>query len=311
MNKTQYRSTHEQMPGDKQAKPIRRVAIQGYEGSFHEEAARKFFGDDVQVIPCATFKEVVKIGENENLSEGAVMAIENSISGSILANYNLLRKSSLTTVGEIYLEINQNLMVNPGVKLEDIREVYSHPMALQQCLHFLDQYDWKLIETEDTAGSAKHIHQHHSKHIAAIASKRAAELYGLDIIAPDIQTIKNNYTRFIILEPESKARIRHDANKATVNFHTDHSRGALAKVLTAIAEAGINLSKLQSFPKPDSDWQYTFHADMEFENLYEFNNVMKVLQHLTADVKVYGVYKRGDKLRSSAPVQTTTSHATS
>lgn len=310
MEKTQYRSTQEQHQDDLENKSPRRVSIQGYEGSFHEEAARKYFGDSVRVIPCSTFKDVVKIGEDEQMSDGAVMAIENSIAGSILANYNLLRKSRLTTVGEIYLAINQNLMVNPGVQLSDIREVYSHPMALQQCLHFLDQYDWKLIETEDTAGSAKHIHQHHSRHIAAIASKRAAELYGLEIIAPDIQSIKNNYTRFIILEPESKARIPHDANKATVNFHTDHSRGALAKVLTAIAEAGINLSKLQSFPKPDSDWQYTFHADMEFENLYAFNNVMKVLQHLTADVKVYGVYKRGDKLRPTTSVITSTGEAT-
>ena len=296
MNNTRFKSTEEYSPAGGTNTP-RRVSIQGYEGSFHEDAARKYFGDDVKVIPCATFKDVVKIGEDESLSDGAVMAIENSIAGSILANYNLLRKSKLTTIGEIYLEINQNLMVNPGVKLEDIKEVYSHPMALQQCLHFLDKYDWKLIESEDTAGSARHIHQHHSKHMAAIASRRAAELYNLNIIAPDIQTVKNNYTRFIILQPESKASISPDANKATVNFHTDHSRGALAKVLTAIAEAGINLSKLQSFPKPDSDWQYTFHADMEFENLYEFNNVMKVLQHLTEEVKVYGIYKRGEKAR--------------
>lgn len=275
-------------------KPMR-VSIQGYEGSFHEEAARKYFGENVQVIPCSTFKDVVKVGEDESQSDGAVMAIENSIAGSILANYNLLRKSKLITIGEIYLAIDQNLMVNPGVTLDDIKEVHSHPMALQQCLHYLDPFDWKLVEAEDTAGSAKYIHQHHSKHMAAIASRRAAELYGLDIIAPAIQTVKNNYTRFIILQPEDKARISPDANKATVNFHTDHSRGALAKVLTAIAEAGINLSKLQSFPKPESEWQYTFHADMEFENLYEFNNVMKVLQHLTEEVKVYGIYKRGDK----------------
>ena len=125
------------------------------------------------------------------------MAIENSIAGSILPNYNLLKKSNLVIAGEIYLQINQNLMVNPGVKLEDIREVHSHPMAIQQCLAYLDKYDWKLVETEDTALSAKHIHQHHSKHIAAIASKLAAELFDLDMIAPNIHTMKNNYTRFL------------------------------------------------------------------------------------------------------------------
>ncbi|HEX2848436.1 MAG TPA: prephenate dehydratase domain-containing protein, partial [Chitinophagaceae bacterium] len=147
-----------------------KVSIQGYEGSFHQEAARTFFGRQVEVIPCATFREVVKIAGNKKESDGAVMAIENSIAGSILPNYNLLQKSNLRIIGEVYLQIKQNLLVNPGVKLEDIREVHSHTMALQQCYEFLDKYKWKLVETEDTALSAKHIHQHKSKHIAAIAS---------------------------------------------------------------------------------------------------------------------------------------------
>src|SRR5580693_7469752 len=135
------------------------VAIQGYEGSFHQQAARQFFGKEVEVIPCATFREVVKIAANKKESDGGVMAIENSIAGSILPNYNLLQKSNLRIIGEIYLHIVQNLMVNPGVALKDIREVHSHPMAIQQCLEYLDKYDWKLVETEDTALSAKHIHQ--------------------------------------------------------------------------------------------------------------------------------------------------------
>jgi prephenate dehydratase len=270
-----------------------RVSIQGYEGSFHQVAAQLFFGKDTTVIPCATFKEVIKIAANKKESDGGVMAIENSIAGSILPNYNLLQKSNLKIVGEIYLQIKQNLLVNPGVKLEDIREVHSHPMAILQCLEYLEKYNWKLIETEDTALSAKHIHQHRSKHIAGIASKLAADLFKLNVIAPNIHTMKNNYTRFLILQREDVAQPVNDANKASVNFHTDHSRGSLAKVLTAIADGGINLSKLQSFPIPGSDFKYSFHADMEFENLAQFNKVIDEVKPLTAELKIYGVYKNG------------------
>ncbi|MBN8880300.1 MAG: prephenate dehydratase [Sphingobacteriales bacterium] len=272
-----------------------KVSIQGYEGSFHQEAARTFFGKQVEVIPCATFREVVKIAGNKKESDGAVMAIENSIAGSILPNYNLLQKSNLRITGEVYLQIKQNLLVNPGVKLEDIREVHSHTMALQQCYEFLDKYKWKLVETEDTALSAKHIHQHKSKHIAAIASKLAAELFQLDMIAPSIQTMKNNYTRFLVLQREDMAAPVTDADKASVNFHTDHSKGSLAKVLTKIAEGGINLSKLQSFPIPGSDFKYSFHADMEFDSAEQFNQVIEAIRPLTAELKVYGLYKNGNK----------------
>src|SRR6187401_470424 len=241
-----------------------RVSIQGYEGSFHQVAAQQFFGKNVQVLPCATFRDVIKIASNKKESDGGVMAIENSIAGSILANYNLLQKSHLKIIGEIYLQIKQNLLVNPGVKLEDIREVHSHTMALQQCYDFLDKYKWKLVETEDTALSAKHVHQHKSKHIAAIASKLAAELFQLEVLAPGIQTMKNN-----------------------------HTRGSLARVLTKIGEGGINLSKLQSFPIPGSDFKYSFHADMEFDTIGQFENVVDQIRPLTEELKIYGVYKRG------------------
>ena len=273
--------------------PAARVSIQGFEGSFHQEAARLFFGKNAEVICCATFKEVIKIAENKNESSGGVMAIENSIAGSILPNYNLLQKSSLTVIGEVYLQIKQNLMVNPGVQLEDIREVHSHPMAIQQCFGFLDKYNWKLVETEDTALSAKHIHQHRSKHIAAIASKLAAEIYQLNMIAPNIHTLKNNYTRFLILQRQDKPLEIPGANKASINFYTDHSKGSLAKVLTTIAGAGINLSKLQSFPIPGSDWRYSFHADVEFENVAVFNTMIDEIKKITQALKIYGVYKKG------------------
>jgi prephenate dehydratase len=270
-----------------------KVSIQGYEGSFHQVAARQFFGKNVEVIPCATFRDVVKIASNKKESNGGLMAIENSIAGSILPNYNLLQKSSLQIIGEVYLPIKQQLLVNPGVQLEDIREVHSHHMAIQQCLEYLDKYNWKLVETEDTALSAKHIQQHRSKHIAAIASKLAADLFNLDVIAPNIHTLKNNYTRFLVLVPQDIAQPVADANKASVNFHTDHSRGSLARVLSRIADAGINLSKLQSSPIPGTDFQYSFYADMEFDSLDQFNAVIDSIKPVTQDLRIYGVYKNG------------------
>ena len=274
------------------ARPLR-VSIQGYEGSFHQVAARQYFGKQVDVIPCANFRDVVKIASSKTQSDGGVMAIENSIAGSILPNYNLLQKSALHITGEVYLQIRQNLLVNPGVKLEDIREVHSHPMAIQQCLAYLDKYNWKLIETEDTALSAKHIHQHRSRHIAGIASKLAAELFNLDVIAPNIHTMKNNYTRFLILSREAAPPDQSGADKASVNFHTDHSRGSLARVLTRIAEGGINLSKLQSMPIPGSEFKYSFHADMEFDAVDRFQDVIRAIEPHTESLKVLGIYKRG------------------
>jgi len=271
----------------------KKIAIQGFEGSFHQAAARHFFGNGVEVICCSTFRDVVKIAGNKDQSDGGIMAIENSIAGSILPNYNLLQKSNLKIVGEIYLQIDQNLLVNPGVSLNDIREVHSHPMALLQCMEFLEKHNWKLIETEDTALSAQHVHQHKSKHIAAIAGELAADLFQLHMIAPNIHTQKNNYTRFWVLQNADSAIEIEDADKASLIFHTDHSKGSLAKVLTKISEGDVNLSKLQSMPIPGSDWKYSFHADCEFTNLEQLHNVLKNIKPITADVKVYGIYKNG------------------
>ncbi len=269
------------------------VYIQGYEGSFHQAAAIKFLGKEIGVNPCATFNELIKKASVKNESTRAVMAIENSIAGSILANYNLLQKSNLTIIGEVYLQIDQNLMVNKYVELEDIKEVHSHPMALQQCFAYLDKYNWKLIETEDTALSAKHIYQHKSKHIAAIASKLAAELFDLKIIAPHIHTLRNNYTRFLVLQHADFSQPVENANKASVNFHTDNSKGSLARVLTRIADTDVNLSKLQSFPIPGTNFKYSFHADLEFENLQQFEKVIEEIKPVIEHLKIYGVYKNG------------------
>jgi prephenate dehydratase len=165
---------------------------------------------------------------------------------------------------------------------------------LLQCIDYLETHPaWKLVETEDTALSAKHLHQHRSRHTAAIASSLAAELFGLDILAPNIQTMKNNYTRFLVLQRADVAQTVSDPDKASVNFHTDHSRGSLARVLTKIADGGINLSKLQSMPIPGSDWEYSFHADMEFEGLDQFHAVIESIRPITAELKIYGTYKKG------------------
>lgn len=271
----------------------KKIAIQGYEGSFHQEAAWVYFGKSIEVIPCATFRDVVAIASDSKQSTGGLMAIENSIAGSILPNYNLLQRSNLCIKGEIYLNINQNLLVYPGVKLEDIKEVHSHPMAIQQCLSFLEQYNWKLIETEDTALSARHVKQYHSKHIAAIASTIAADLFGLEVLAPKIHTMKSNYTRFLVLEPGTVNGIEEGADKASVYFMTDHSRGSLAKVLSIIAGEGINLSKLQSMPIPGSDWKYGFYADMEFESSEDLKKVFEKVKQVTDALRIYGVYKKG------------------
>jgi prephenate dehydratase len=271
------------------------VSIQGYEGSFHQVAAQQYFGKDVNVIPCATFREVVKIASNKKLGDAGVMAIENSIAGSILPNYTLLQNNSkLKIVGEVYLPIKQHLLVNPGVKLEDIHEVHSHHMAIQQCMEYLDKYNWKLVETDDTALSAKHVHQRKSKHIAAVASKLAADLFQLEIAAPNIHTQKSNYTRFLILNRTEEVGVIAVANKASINFETNHTKGSLAKVLSIIAEEDINLSKLQSMPIAGTNFKYSFHADLEFTDVQQFENAIEKMRTLTEKITVFGVYKNGN-----------------
>ena len=270
------------------------VSIQGYEGSFHQVAAQQFFGNDVTIISCATFREVIKIASNKKLSNGGVMAIENSIAGSILPNYTLLQNSKLKIVGEVYLPIKQHLLVNPGVKLEDIHEVHSHHMAIQQCMEYLDKYNWKLVETDDTALSAKHVHQHKCKHIAAVASKLAADMFQLEVVAPNIHTQKSNYTRFLVLERAEEVGVIANANKASINFQTNHTKGSLAKVLGIIADEDINLSKLQSMPIAGTNFKYSFHADLEFTAIDQFNNAIEKIQSLTQKIMVFGVYKNGN-----------------
>lgn len=274
----------------------KKIAIQGYEGSFHHVAAVQHFGEDIELICCGNFPDVVHAVSDNPGCAGGVMAIENSIVGSILPNYGLIARSGLYIPGEIYLQIDQNLLVNPDVKLEEIYEVHSHPMALLQCSDFLEKHKWRVVSTEDTALSAYHVHKTKTHHIAAIAGAFAAKIFRLDILKPNIQTEKNNYTRFWILQKE---RVTDPvSNKASIVFETDHSKGSLARVLNKIAECDVNLSKLQSLPIPGTDWKYAFHTDCEFIDLDQWNHLLEIIKPITAHIKVYGVYKNGKNSNS-------------
>lgn len=273
---------------------IPKIAIQGYEGSFHQQAAIDFFGEHIAVLPCDTFRQVIDAALANDEIHAGVMAIENSIAGSILANYTLLQKSQLKVVGEVYLNIQQQLLVNPDVSFEDIREVHSHPMALLQCSDYLEKFpQWKLVETEDTALSARHIHQRRSLHQAAIASELAGKMYQLKTAAKDVHTIANNYTRFLILQKSDAVDFIADANKASIRFNTSHSKGSLAKVLNFFAENDINISKIQSMPIPGTKFQYAFHADVEFYDINHYDSFITGLRKTTDGVEEYGIYKSG------------------
>ncbi|MCC3156245.1 prephenate dehydratase [Hymenobacter sp. 15J16-1T3B] len=271
------------------------VAIQGFAGSFHQIAARHYFGPQLGAVrPCATFGEVVRQVTAGEAATG-LMAIENSIAGSILPNYRLLQQADLRITGEVYLQIRQHLMALPGQTLADLREVHSHPMALQQCHGFLGLHPrWRLVETEDTALSAQRIREQELTGVAAVAGELAAQLFGLDIVAPDIHAAADNYTRFLVVQRAAEAAPVAGANKASLYFHTAHRRGALAEVLTRVAARGINLSKLQSFPRPGTTWEYFFHADLEFDAVQDFEQALAELHAAAASVRVLGVYRKGE-----------------
>ena len=226
-----------------------RVAIQGVRGAFHEIAARQFFGEKIEVVPALSFSELFEKTADPAHTDAAVVAIENSIAGSILGNYKLLVNSRLAVLGEVYLRIQQNLLAMPGVSMEDLREVHSHPMALAQCAEFFKPWPRiRLVESDDTAESAARIMRHRAKHIGAIASTLAAEIYGLAMLAPNIETVPENYTRFLVVCRREGAAPVPDANKVCVCFTTPHEPGSLARVLTLLAAEGANLTKIQSVP---------------------------------------------------------------
>jgi prephenate dehydratase len=274
-----------------------KIAIQGFEASFHEIVALNYFGENIKTIECASFPKLFQVMEKQQ-ADFAVCAIENSLAGSILPNYAYLRNSDLTIIGEVYLRIEMNLMALPNQAMEQINEIHSHPMALLQCRKFLEQYpNVQIAESNDTALSAKEIKENHIKHRAAIASKRAAQLYGLDIIAADIHDNKRNFTRFLILAPSSaKAHLSNEINKSSISFRAHHTPGSLAKVLTIIGEHNINLTKIQSLPVIGEEWQYYMYADLEFEDAESYKKMLKEIEPYTTSLKVLGEYKQGNKI---------------
>ena len=275
-----------------------RIAIQGGYGAFHEIAAMKYFCDDsIEIVPRNTFKDLFKAVQDGFVDYG-ITAIENSLAGSILPNYSLLLESNMKVIGEIYVRIKQNLVAMPGQKLEDIKEVYSHPMAILQCQLFFDNFPQiKLIDSLDTALSAKKIAEQKLKGIAAISSQLAAEKYNLEVIAKEIETNKRNYTRFLILqdkngEPFTDTKI----NKVSLSFALAHKSGSLSKILSIFSFHDLNLSKIQSMPIIGKDWEYQFYIDLEINDYESYKLALNAIEPFTSDVHILGEYYCGKKL---------------
>ncbi len=270
-----------------------KVAIQGVKGSNHHQVANEFFGDDVSLIECLSFDELIH-QLITGYADKAVMAIENSIAGSIIPNYALVYGNNLHIIGEHYLNIHHHLMALSGQIIEDIQEVHSHPMALLQCKEFLKSYPHiKLVESVDTAETAQRIQENKLKGIAAIAPKVAAELYGLEVLASEIQTITNNSTRFIILKKKNKELPKKEINKASLRFVLDHKRGSLATVLNVMSDCNLNLTKIQSLPVIEKPWKYSFFVDVTFEKYENYEKSKVLLEIMAEEFKVLGEYKNG------------------
>ena len=274
---------------------MKRVTIQGIHGCYHDAAARNFFKDEeIQTLPCATFPEMFNTLRNDASLYG-IVAIENTIAGSILPNHELLRQSNLQIIGEYKVHISHVLAALPGDTLESITEVNSHPMALMQCEQFLQRHPHiKMVEKFDTAGSAREISEKHLAHHAAICGKYAAELYGLNILAEDIQTIKRNFTRFLIVADPATASdgasSRPQRNKASIVFTLPHTQGSLSKVLTIFTFYDINLSKIQSLPILGREWEYRFYINLTFSDYMRFKQSIDAVKPLINDFKILGEY---------------------
>lgn len=271
-----------------------KVAIQGVKGSFHEEAAYKYFGDTIETVECESFKKTCELLKQGKV-DYVVMAIENSIAGSLIPNYALLRDYRFPIVGEVYLHIKLHLMALPGVSLQDIKFIQSHPIALQQCNDYLEENpQFKVTEAEDTAASAQRVSELQLKDTAAIAPQLAAKLYGLEILERRIETNKKNYTRFLILtdKPEEKSKV----NKASISFQTGNGVGSLSTVLQCFAEQNINLSKIQSMPVLGKRNEYDFYVDVEWENQADYDvAIRRVLKH-TSNFNIMGEYVKNEKI---------------
>ena len=269
---------------------IQKVAIQGIQGSFHHQVALEYYHQDIEVDECMSFEELVD-SLLSGKSNQAVMAIENSIAGSIIPNYALIDKNNLHIIGEYYMDIHQNFMALKGQKIEDISEVHSHPMALLQCMEFLKKLpNIKVVEDKDTAETARRIHQNQLTGIAAIASKTASKMYDLEILAPEIQTINNNMTRFVILNKENSFVPKQEINKASLKFELEHKRGSLAAVLNVMSDCKLSLTKIQSLPKIETPWKYSFFVDVTFDDYDDYSKAKSLLEIMAEYFKVLGEY---------------------
>jgi len=267
------------------------VAIQGITGSFHHIAAIKMFSDAVEVLPCLSFDDTVQ-SLLDGKTEAAIMALENSIAGSILPNYALIDTNDLLITAECYIDVQHHLLAYPDQGIEDIKEVHSHPMALLQCKEFLKQYPAiKLVEAKDTAHVAEWIHQQQIKGIAAIASLEAASYFGLTVLAESIQTISHNETRFVLVKRAVNADLNANYNKASLKFELDHKRGSLASILNVMSDCNLNLTKIQSLPKIHTPWKYAFFVDVTFDTVNDYLKAMEIMKIMAENFRVLGLYK--------------------
>jgi prephenate dehydratase len=268
-----------------------RVAIQGIRASFHEEAAFLHFGEDIQTIECNSFKQTFDALKNGD-ADYVVMAIENSIAGSILPNYTLMMSYNFPVIGEVYLPIQLHLMALPGVKFENIKYVTSHPIAIRQCVDFFDEYPHlKVVESSDTAACAKRIHDEQLTDTVAIANTLAAKLYGLDILERRIESNKKNFTRFLILTTHENLE-KKENNKASLCFQVSNQVGALAKVLQVFADQDINMSKIQSMPVLGKRNEYNFYVDIEWDNNKQYDTAIRQVLKYTHNFNILGEYPR-------------------
>ena len=271
----------------------KKIAIQGIKGSFHHQVAEEYFQSELLLDECMSFENLVT-SLKENKTDKGVMALENSIAGSIIPNYALIDTHNLHIIGEHYLDIHMNLMALKGQQIQDILEVHSHPIALLQCAVFFKQYPHiKLVESEDTAETARRIHDQNLTGIAAVASPTAAKLYGLDILAAGIHTVKSNKTRFVILRNVYKEFPKEDINKASIKFELDDTAGSLATILNVMNNCKLNLTKIQSMPIIETPFQYSFFVDVVFEKYKHYEKAKKILELMTTHFKVLGEYKKG------------------
>ena len=270
---------------------IKAVGIQGVKGSFHHIVSQNYFENKVEVVECLTFDGVVDSLISGD-ADAAIMALENSIAGSIIPNYALIDKYDLHVVGEHYLDIQHNLMALPNQNITAIKEVYSHPMALLQCKEFFKKHPHiKLVEDKDTAGVAQRIQKLQLEGVAAIASSMAADIFQLDILAKSIQTIKHNETRFVIVKRANSEVSENDITKASIKFETDHKRGSLAAVLNVMSDCKLNLTKIQSLPIVETPWKYAFFVDITFDSYTEFKKAKSIIEIMALGFKVLGEYK--------------------